>query len=223
MRKLMRVIAACMAICIVDSSFTANPPSEVMYDIALLIEGSTHLKEESPPPRKRPEKDPDVALLEEIVASEMLRLNLFKGGFPNTYEEAARFIEFVKLIESNGNRYAKASTSTAMSFFQFTVPSVPTALNRLRNYMARNYLGELPPWTEALREDPTSLFEISETRQAILTLTNIIEQRGSDQLLIRFFGGERKAAKAIYYAHHHTDPDEATLKRTERIFAKVFK
>lgn len=223
MRKLMRVIAVCMAICIVDVSFKADPTTEAMYDIALLIEGSTHLKEESPPPRERPEKDPDVALLEEIVASELLRLNLFKGGFQNTYEEAARFIEFVKLIESNGNRYAKASTSTAMSFFQFTIPSVPTALNRLRNYMARHYLGELPVWTEALREDPTQLFEVSETRQAILTLTNIIEQRGSDQLLIRFFGGERMAAKAIYYAHHHTDPDEATLKRTERIFAKVFK
>lgn len=219
----MRVIAVCMAICIVDVSFNANPTTEVMYDIALLIEGSADLKEASLPRQKRPEKDPDIALLEEIVASEMLRLNLFKGGFQSTYEEAVRFIEFVKLIESNGNRYAKASTSTAMSYFQFTIPSVPTALNRFENYMERHYLGALPAWTAALREDPTKLFEVSEIRQAILTLTNIIEQRGSDQLLIRFFGGERKAAKAIYYAHHHTDPDEATLKRTERIFTKVFK
>lgn len=207
MRKIMmRVIAACMAICVVQNS---PLPPEAVEEVSWQAIMS--------------KKNPDAALLEEIVASEMLRLELLKGGFENAYKEATRFIEFVKLIESNGNRYAKASTSTAMSFFQFTIPSVPTALNRLENYMARNYLGELPAWTRELREDPTLLFEMSEARQAILTFVNIIEQKGSDKLLVTFFGGEKEAAKAIYYAHHHTGPDAATLKRTEKIFAKVFK
>ncbi len=225
MRKLVRVTVVCLAVCIVGLFFKSEQPIVNDSDedeIALLISEPGDVMVLPPKEPERLEKDPDLELLKDIVANEMFRLKVFKGGFENKYQETIRFIEFVKLIESSGDQYAKAETSTAMSFFQFTVPSVPTAVNRLENYMARHYLGELPNWAQELRDEPALLFEVSELRQAILTFVNIIEQRGSDELLLRFLAGERSAAKAIYYAHHHTDPDEATLKRTERIFAKIF-
>ncbi|MCB9819165.1 hypothetical protein H6789_00445 [Candidatus Nomurabacteria bacterium] len=224
MRKLMRVTAVCLAVCIVGLFFKSEQPivDNQEDEIALLIGEHDDLMVLPPVELEPLEKDPDLELLKDIVANEMLRLKVFKGGYENKYQETIKFIEFVKLIESSGNRYAKAETSTAMSFFQFTIPSVSTAVNRLGNYMARHCLGELPVWAQELRDEPTQLFEVTELRQAILTLVNIVEQRGSDELLVQFLGGERSAAKAIYYAHHHTDPDEATLKRTEQIFAKIF-
>jgi len=133
-----------------------------------------------------------------------------------------RFLEFVKLVESNGDRLAKAKTSSAMSYFQFTRGSVPTAVNRLENYMRRHWLGALPEWAATLRADPESIFDVSEDRQAILALVNIAEQRGSDAFLSKLIGGEVEAGKQAYFQFHHTNPDDATRGRVEKIFARVF-
>ncbi len=168
------------------------------------------------------EPNADEELLADIVATEMIRLDVFDLGFAKTREVTDRFLEFVKITESNGDRWAKAKTSTAMSLFQFTVPSVPTAVNRLRNYTRRHHLGAVPEWAAELAEAPKAIFHLSETRQAILTLVNIAEQKGSDPLLRQFFQGDTAAAKQIYFAHHHTDPDLATHRRVEKIFAKIF-
>lgn len=165
--------------------------------------------------------DEDRNLFEEFVAIEMSRLGLTKK-FESGERAVRHLLEFVKIVESDGDRFAKASTSTAMSLFQFTKDSVPTAVNRLQNYMRRHGYREIPIWASMLRENPKLLFHVPEQRQAILAFVNIIEQRGSDDLLREFLSGEREVAKAIYYTHHHTDPDTATLRRTEQIFAKIF-
>lgn len=167
--------------------------------------------------------DEDENLFKDLVSIEMVRLGLLEERFENGATALERFLKFVKLVESDGDRLAQASTSTAMSLFQFTNGSVPTAVNRLRNYMERHRLGEIPAWASMLRENPKLLFHVPERRQAILAFVNIAEQRGSDELLRSFLGGKRETAKALYYTHHHTDPDTATLRRAERIFAKVFK
>ena len=199
-----------------------QPVHETRIDeVALFIEEHGDILQSPIPEHVR--EGGGIDLIHGIIASEMLRLGVIKPGFKNTEDTIKRFLEFIKLIESNGDPYAKASTSSAMSLFQFTKGSVPTAVNRLENYMARQYLGPVPSWAESLRAEPTSLFSVPEKQQAILALVNIIEQRGSDDLLRAFLSGEREAAKAIYYTHHHTDPDEATVRRTERIFAKVFR
>jgi len=164
----------------------------------------------------------DHCLFEELVANEMNRLEVFEPGFWQVHNSVGQFLEFVKIVESNGNPMARARTSTAMSLFQFTVPSVPTAVNRLENYMGRHFLGPLPVWAQELRESPTSLYYVPEIRQAILTLVNIAEQRGSDELLRQFFQGESEVAKEIYFLHHHTDPDTATYRRVEKIFNRFF-
>lgn len=219
----MRTALVCLAAYGAGMIFAAMYPEQQqnVAPIAEIIEEKSDVVA-APPAPQRIREDPDLVLLREIVASEMLRLNVIEPGFKNVRARVMRFIEFVKLIESNGDRYAKARTSSAMSLFQFTRDSVPTAVNRLENYMARHYLGPLPAWATALRAEPTSLYDVPELRQAILTIVNIIEQRGSDELLREFLRGERDVAKALYYAHHHTDPDAATFRRAEKIFSKVF-
>lgn len=195
-------------------------PTEARDEIAHLLATLPELPEESP---SQAEKEyPDAAFFLAIVANEMDRLGIHEADYRTSVMEVLRFIRYVKRVESDGDRYADAPTSTAMSFFQFTVPSVKTAVNRLKNYMTRHGFGGLPPWAVALRGDPHSLYDLSEPRQAILMFVNIVEQKGSDELLRRFLAGEREAAKALYYAHHHTDPDEPTSRRAERIFSIVF-
>ncbi|MEX0917830.1 MAG: hypothetical protein WDZ93_01605 [Candidatus Paceibacterota bacterium] len=218
------VTVACLTAGIIGMLWgTKQPTHETQQTdmISMLIEEHGDVVAQPIVPVRVPE-DADVSLIKEIIANEMLRLEVIEQGFKSTEEVIKRFLEFVKLIESNGDQYARASTSSAMSLFQFTKGSVPTAVNRLGNYMARHHLGPVPEWAVELKESPMQLFEVPEKRQAILTLVNIIEQRGSDTLLRTFLQGEYETAKAIYYAHHHTAPDEATLRRTERIFAQIF-
>lgn len=226
MRTLIVLIAACLAIMTV---FLWGTRGSVKHSEHGIDEIAAVIAAYQPPVGPvevtvTPNVDPltDVELLESIVANEMLRLDLAEQRFRRVYWRAETFFRFVKNIESNGDRYAKAATSSAMSFFQFTVPSVPTAVTRLENYMARHYLGALPEWAAALREDPHSLYDVSERRQSILVFANIVEQTGSDANLRKYLEGDSVAAKAIYYAHHHTDPDAATLRRTEQIFSVVY-
>ena len=187
------------------------------------LEELTQVQEIPEPEKVSPiVRDKDEILLEEIVAGEMLRLRLFKRSFKEVKGDIIQFLEFVKLTESDGNHLAKAKTSSAMSLFQFTTGSVPTAVNRLSNYMMRHHMGTVPGWAIELKERPHLLFETPETRQAILTLINIIERRGSDELLKKFLAGDMRVAKEIYFRHHHTEPDEATTRRAKRIFSKVF-
>lgn len=191
--------------------------------LSQLLEELTQVQE-SPEPKKVPPvvRDKDEILFEEIVAGEMFRLRLFKRGFQEVKGDIIQFLEFVKLTESDGNHLAKAKTSSAMSLFQFTTGSVATAVNRLSNYMTRHHMGPVPAWAIELKERPNLLFETPETQQAILTLVNIIERRGSDELLRRFLVGEMAVATEIYFRHHHTKPDEATARRAKRIFSQVF-
>ncbi len=188
----------------------------------LIDSNSGLVVEESSPVRE--EKTPDQQLFDDIIATEQLRLGVVGSGrsFHVVREEIGRFLEFVKLVESNGDRLAKAKTSSAMSYFQFTRGSVPTAVNRLENYMRRHWLGALPEWAATLRADPESIFDVSEDRQAILALVNIAEQRGSDAFLSKLIGGEVEAGKQAYFQFHHTNPDDATRGRVEKIFARVF-
>ena len=203
-----------------DVTLRMYPPIETVSDeiVAAIADG---LNVEPARPASDVPIDEDRDLFLEFVSIEMIRLGLTKK-FASGENAIRRFLEFVKLIESNGDPFARAGTTTAMSLFQFTRGSVPTAVNRLENYMLRHGYQAIPVWASMLRENPKLLFHVPEQRQAILTLVNIIEQRGSDELLREFLNGEREVAKAIYYAHHHTDPDQATLRRTEKIFAKVF-
>lgn len=222
MRTLICVTAVCMAVVIAGLLWGKQPVHQSVDSVALLIKEHELVVVNTQKPLRPIVTDADELLLEEIVASEMLRLGAFKFQFQKMRNEIFRFIEFVKLVESNGEQYAQSQISSAMSLFQFTIPSVPTAVNRLENYMRRNYLGPVPEWAEMLRDDPKRLFDVSETRQSILTLVNIVEQRGSDELLTRYLSGERESAKALYYTFHHTDPDRATRTRVQKIFARTF-
>jgi len=131
------------------------------------------------------------------------------------------FIEMVKIIESEGKREAY-NPSGAMSYFQFKGPSLETAYNRLVNYVSRYDLGRTTPWSKYLAENPTSIYQTPESRQAVFVVVNIIEQDRSRDLWERFMSGEEELAKELYYRYHHTAPDSFTKKRTERIYKQHF-
>ena len=45
---------------------------------------------------------------------------------------------------------------------------------------------------------------------------NMFSQKGSDPFLKEIAMGNQKARRDAYYNFHHTDPDEATIERTEK-------
>src|SRR5690606_24123042 len=89
-----------------DVMFRMYPPIErPSDDIAMVIMEGHHL-EPNPTATETP-IDEDRHLFEEFVTIEMVRLGLSKK-FENGERSIRRFLEFVKLIESGGDRFAKA-------------------------------------------------------------------------------------------------------------------
>ena len=114
----------------------------------------------------------------------------------------------VREIESDNNPNAAAKTSSAKGVYQFTDASVQTAKNRMSNmgfdtYYIREIDINPKNWTN---EQADSVF-----------LANMFAQRGSDKLLKKVGQGDLDAMKEAYYKFHHTDPDEATIKRVNRL------
>ena len=157
-------------------------------------------------------------LLVSILETETRRLMVTD---PEWTTRVDSFIEMVKQIESNGQRKAY-NKSGAMSYFQFKGPSIETAYNRLINYMQRNELGRTPGWSKTLKNNPTSIYNVSESRQAVFMIINIIEQDRQAGLFSAFLLGDTEAAKEIYYKYHHTRPDKATIVRTQNKYNEFF-
>ena len=157
-------------------------------------------------------------LLVSILETEAERLQL---SDPEWITRVDAFIDMVKEIESNGERKAY-NPSGAMSYFQFKGPSIETAYNRLINYMQRNDLGRTPSWSKALKNNPESIYNVSESRQAVFMIINIIEQDRQAGLFSAFLLGDTEAAKEVYYKYHHTRPDQATITRTQNIYNQFF-
>lgn len=174
-------------------------------------------------PKKQQFSD-DERLFRKIVFTEPFRLDETTIEFRAFKARVDRFLEFVKLVESDGDRNAWNDTSDAMSYFQFKPDPVVTAVNRLENYMEREGFEVLfPKWATELRRNPQAIFDATELQQKILAFVNILEQPGSDKLLRQLLAGNEEVVKTMYYTHHHTAPDKATRERVRQIFARVFK
>lgn len=125
---------------------------------------------------------------------------------------ALEFAELVGIIESDGSPKAKNSVTSARGMYQFLRGSVEPAVNRLRKYIGHR------PWMDQalLHKDASKLSWIEQT---LLFLGDILEKRGSDRYMVQVLeDGNRGAMLQAYLELHHTNPDEATLRRAKGVF-----
>ncbi len=114
----------------------------------------------------------------------------------------------IRNIESDDNPMAAAKTTSAKGVYQFTDDSVDTAKNRMYN---------MGFFKEEIREIPRNPHKWTDEQADSLFLANMFAQRGSDKLLNQVGLGNLDAWKEAYYKFHHTDPDDATIKRVNKL------
>ena len=125
------------------------------------------------------------------------------------------FVPAVLEIESSGDYKAKNKISTARGGFQFLQGSVEPALNRVEKY-----LGE-QPWGAQLRIHKDASL-LTSKQQTLLFIGDMLEKKGSDELMQLVFNGDMEGMIKAYEVLHHTAPDKATAKRAEKIFNTYF-
>lgn len=132
------------------------------------------------------------------------------------------FMPTVLEMESSGDYKAvnipqegKEATS-AKGGFQFVAGSVVPALNRLERRIGKQ------DWGKELRQHKDAS-KLSPEQQQLLFMADMLEKDGSDQYMIKVMQGDKKGSMEAYYKLHHTAPDEATIKRADKIFGEVYK
>ena len=166
---------------------------------------------------------------DEEIQNTYIARTIKRLGLPmQTYGAFQNFSNKVAEIESNSNTKAKNKNTTATGAFQFVKGSVLPALNRMARF------GDLEPWAEELRNEYLEgnitdeqhrklISGLSYKQQESMFLADIFEKTidrpgYGDYLLRKVAQGDVEAMKELYYKGHHTDPDEATIKRTNKIF-----
>lgn len=132
------------------------------------------------------------------------------------------FADMTKHIESDNKRGATNAYSGAMSYYQFLPSSVTTAVNRLENVMRDHRMGRVPAWASRVHKNPQEIYSLSMPQQRLLVIANIIEQKRSDEYILKLGSGNNAVAKSMYYKFHHTAPDTATKSRTNKLYPKYF-
>jgi hypothetical protein len=138
-----------------------------------------------------------------------------------------RFADLVSDVESDGRTNAKNKITSASGAFQFVKGSVLPALNRMARF------GDLPDWASELKEAYEKGVDTKQ-HQKLITNLNYEQQRDmfladitektvkekgyGDSLLKKIAEGSVDAMKELYYLGHHTNPDDATRKRVDKIF-----
>jgi hypothetical protein len=123
-------------------------------------------------------------------------------------ENIYKWSRFVRHIESDNDNGAAASTTSAKGVYQFTDDSVQTAKNRMYNMGFDK---------EDIRQISKNPHHWIDEEADCMFLANMFAQRGSDKLLKKVGKLDLNAMKEAYYKFHHTDPDEATIKRVDKL------
>ena len=142
-----------------------------------------------------------------FINKQAFRLKIKGNDFANNIYKWSRY---VRHIESDNNPKASAGTTSAKGVYQFTDASVNTAKNRMSNMGFH---------VEDIREISINPHNWNDVEADCMFLANVFAQRGSDGYLKKIGDGDLEAMKEAYYKFHHTDPDEATIKRVDRIMA----
>ena len=176
-----------------------------------------------------PAEDSTKKLSNEEMQNTYISETIKRLGLPmQTYGAFQNFSDKVAEIESNSNTKAKNKNTTATGAFQFVKGSVLPALNRMARF------GDLEPWAEKLRNEYLEgnitdeqhrklISDLSYGQQESMFLADIFEKTidrpgYGDYLLRKVTQGDVEAMKELYYKGHHTNPDEATINRTNQIF-----
>ena len=124
----------------------------------------------------------------------------------------------VRNIESDDNPMAAAgkydefgnltSGTSAKGVYQFTDASVDTGKGRMRN------MGFDDELIQGIHKNPQ---QWTDEQSDAMFLGNIFAQTDSDREIRKIGGGDMKARQDAYYQFHHTDPDEATTARVNRM------
>ena len=136
------------------------------------------------------------------------KIGISDADMPMALENMKEWSNQVRMIESDNNPMASPGTTTAKGVYQFTDDSVATALQRLRNM-------KYPE--EMIAGIPINPQEWTDEQADNMFFGNIFSQSGSDPILKEIAMGNHMARRQGYYDFHHTDPDEATISRTEEL------
>lgn len=174
----------------------------------------------------------DQELLRVVVAQVAVQVNGTPAGDRQTvgemlvsaYRATTSFLGYTETIESNGDPFAANPVSSARGPYQFLTRdgprgSIPTAVNRFERHLKRHGYA-LPDWADDLRDHPTTIMEVSKTRQAVLAFINIAARPSSHQHWRALFRCQFDAVKPLYAQYHHTRPDRATRVRMDAVFAQ---
>ena len=126
------------------------------------------------------------------------------------------FMPTILEMESSGNYQAANKVSTAKGGFQFIEGSVEPALNRLERRIGTQ------DWGAELRKHKDAS-KLTPEQQELLFMADMLEKKGSDEYMRKVMSGDKQGSMDAYYKLHHTAPDDATIKRAEKIFGEVYK
>ena len=113
----------------------------------------------------------------------------------------------VRMIESDNNPMVMPKKTTAKGVYQFVDASVPVGKQRMRN------VGFPEELIGSIKENPQ---QWTDEQADNIFFGNVFAQTGSDPVLREIAMGNQMARRQAYYKFHHTDPDEATMLRTEK-------
>lgn len=127
-------------------------------------------------------------------------------------DNALRFAKIVGALENDGKLQGSNKTSSAKGLYQFVDGSVVPALNRVERYVECDWIEECKEHKDANR--------MTWNQQTLMFLGDMLEKRGSDKYMRDVLVSlETEAVRDAYYVLHHTNPDGATKRRTERLLS----
>lgn len=142
-----------------------------------------------------------------VITKHAIRLGLPIGSSILNMEY---FATKVGLIENNGKPVGNNPTSSAEGLYQFIDGSIEPAINRVCRTIPRE------PWMDEVIKTK-SMNSLSRDQQTLMFIADILEKKGSSKYTKSIMEGDRTAMVQAYFVLHHTNPDEATRKRAERI------
>lgn len=155
----------------------------------------------------------------DLVGTHADRLGVNKDDAWANMEE---FAELVGIVENDGNLQGKNQKSTAKGLYGFIDGSIDEAVKRTTKYIPET------AWMQEVM-DHRDANKLDKEQQTLLFLGNILEKNAmvdgesvpglGDEILSKVMQkGDRKAMKLAYEILHHTKPDEATIRRMNKIF-----
>ena len=147
--------------------------------------------------------------MNKYLAKLLGNLGISEPDMPSATKNMMDWASQVRNIESDDDRMRTPGIegNTAKGVYQFTDDSVDTGRNRMRN------MGFDDEFIGGISNNPQ---EWDDEQADAMFFGNIFAQGGSDPFLKEIAMGNNQARRDAYYKFHHTDPDEATMERTEK-------